>query len=111
MKILIVVPKYEPDIDKNKSYYYLPLGLMYVSAYLKKMGFDVDPINLNHYEDNKLREVLEKTPYDAVCTGGLFTQMLPIIDVIKTTRQIQPNAKIILGGALASGDPQLALEN
>lgn len=111
MKILIVVPKYEPNIDKNKSYYYLPLGLMYVSAYLKKMGFDVDPINLNHYEDNKLREVLEKTPYDAVCTGGLFTQMLPIIDVIKTTRQIQPNAKVILGGALASGDPQFALEN
>ncbi len=111
MKILIVVPKYEPNIDKSKEYYYLPLGLMYVSAFLKKMRFDVEVVNLNHCEDGKLREVLEKTRYGAVCTGGLFTQMLPIIDVIKTTRQIQPDAKVILGGALASGDPQFALEN
>ena len=59
MKILIVVPKYEPDIEKKKSHYFLPLGLMYVSAYLKKMGYDVDPLNLNHYEDNKFQSVLE----------------------------------------------------
>lgn len=111
VRILLVVPKYEPDIEKRKLPYFLPLGLMYVSSYLKKKGYDVDSVNLNHYEDDKLRAVLEKTSYDVICTGGLFTELVPITTVVDTAKRTQPEAKVVLGGALATADPEFALEN
>ena len=110
MNVLVVIPKYEPDIEKTGAPYFLSLGLMYVSSYLKQKGFDVQNLNLNHYADNKLRTVLQEQPFDAICTGGLFTEIKPIMTVIQTTRDVRPHAKIILGGALASGDPEFALE-
>lgn len=111
MKILAVIPKYEPNSEKKGSHYFLPLGIMYISAYLKKKGFDVRSLNLNHYEDSKLQKVLEEEAYDVVCTGGLFTEIIPIAAVINTTKQVQPKAKIVLGGALASGDPEFTIKN
>jgi len=111
LKILVVVPKYAPDIDKKKSPYFLPLGLMYVSSYLKKCGFDVIPLNLNHYENGKLQRVLEETQFDVMCTGGIFTELVPISDVLDIVKQLQSHIKIILGGALATADPDFAIEH
>ena len=111
MEILVVVPKYDPNTGKRKSSYFLPLGIMYISSYLKKKGFSVHCLNLNHYEDSKLEQNLQENKYDVICTGGLFTEIVPITAVINTTRRVQPEAKIILGGALASGDPEFTLEN
>lgn len=107
---LIVVPKYSLNIEKKKQHYFLPLGIMYVSSYLKKCGFNVDCINLNHYEDNKFQKTLENNQYDVICSGGLFTEITPIGEIIEVARRVQPNAKTVLGGALPSGDPEFVLD-
>ena len=109
-RILIVVPKYQPDIEKRGLPYVLPLGIMYVSSYMKQNGFHVDCLNLNHYDDSKLQKVLGNHQYDVICTGGVYTEITPIGVVINTARQVQPKAKTVLGGALASGDPEFVLE-
>ena len=50
-----------------------PLGLGYISACLKKTGYLVDGINLNHFEGqikDILTKKLDEKKYDFVCTGG-----------------------------------------
>ena len=46
MKILIIVPRF---INKFNEHYEFPLGLAYISSYLKHNNFNVNVLNLNHY--------------------------------------------------------------
>src|SRR3989338_5633067 len=105
MKVLIVVPHYG-----EKDFYYMPLGMTYVSAYLKSKGYDVFFLNLNHHPFSRLREVLQEVRFDAVTTGGLFIHMRPLRAIVETAKIYNPGAKIILGGAVATGDPKFILE-
>ena len=45
-----------------------------------------------------------------VATGGLFIHISPIRTIIQTVRRVSPGAKIVLGGAIASADPQFILD-
>lgn len=109
MKILIIVPKY--NLHSNKPFtYFMPLGILHVSSYLRSKGFDVHPLNLNHYDDDKLKETLCGNHYDVICTGGIFTQIKPILHVIEMSRKYHSQAKIVVGGGIASGDPEFAFE-
>ncbi len=104
MKILLLAPNYG-----RENYTHVPLGLMYISSYLKQKGHSVDALNLNHYPESKLREVLQTKTYDAVGTGGLFVHMRQMISIIREVRQLAPGARIFLGGAIASADPEFIL--
>ena len=88
----------------------MPLGILCISAFLKSKGFDIHSLNLNHYDNEKLQEVLCEGRYDAVCTGGLFTEIRAVRHVIETTRRFDDRAKVIIGGAIASSDPEFALK-
>lgn len=105
MTILLVMP----DVNFGGRYHIAP-GIMYLSAYLKRQGFSVDTLNLNHYPPNKLSEVLAQKPYDLVATGGLFTYFAQFRHIIRTARRVSPRSRLILGGPIASADPEFALE-
>ncbi len=73
MKILIVVPRYNLTTKPNYQYAF-PLGLAYISAVIKKTGYDVDCLNMNHLDgksERLIREALNKKKYDIVCTGHM----------------------------------------
>lgn len=105
-RILLVAPNCVGD----EGFYYPPIGIMYISSYLKSKGFQVDCINLNHHSIEAYREKLQNNRYDVVGTGGLYTQYQSLEDVIEETKKILPKAKIVLGGAIASGDPEFILK-
>ena len=109
MKILILVPKYNMQ-NQGRNPYFMPLGVLCISAFLKSKGFDIHTLNLNHYDNDKLQEILCGNRYDVVCTGGLFTEIRAVRHVIETTRRYHKHAKVIIGGAIASSDPEFALE-
>ncbi len=50
----------------------MPIGLTYISSFLKQEGYDVSCLNLNHYKPQKLNHVLHEQSFDVVGTGGLF---------------------------------------
>jgi radical SAM superfamily enzyme YgiQ (UPF0313 family) len=106
MKILLLMPNYN-----YSGRYYISLGLMYVASYLKRLGYDVSCLNLNHYGPDKLAEELRRTRYDIVATGGLFTYYANFRALIKEIREISPHSKIVLGGAVASADPSFAAKS
>lgn len=116
MKILLVVPKYTYKNFKTKpNYHYIfPVGLSYISAILKKERFDYDCLNLNHEEgtvEEMLKRKFEEKKYDVVCSGDMALGY-PIIDkIIKTTRRYEPQAKIIIGGAIITSEPVLMAQN
>ena len=106
MKTLLVMPNYG-----YSGPYMISLGIMYISSYLKQQGFDVAGLNLNHYGPGKLSETLRAGNFDVVATGGLFPQYANYRAIIETVRRESPKSVVVLGGAIASADPEFALES
>lgn len=106
MRLLLVMPSYNYG-----GPYAVSLGLMYLSSYLKRQGFSVSTLNLNHDGPGKLAEALRSGDFDLAATGGLFTYFSSIRAVIETARRESPGTRVVLGGPIASADPEFALES
>lgn len=117
MRILMVLIRfnesgyiYDKDSTKRLCNYLLPLGLSYISAVLKKEGFNVDCLNLNHH-DGHVRDVIargmKRHRYDVVFLGGLSLYYPHIRDTIQYIQQASPKTKIIVGGGIITSQPEL----
>jgi len=120
MKILIVVTRVNKDIftynkyDTEKSYNFIPpIGLAYISAVLKKSGYDVTILNLNQ-KDGKcadiIRKELNQNFYNIIFLGGLSIMYPNVRDYITTIREVSSKSKIVVGGGLISAQPELMLK-
>lgn len=107
---LFVVPRFAP----HGQYYWFPYGLAYVVSYIKTQGFNVFTINLCHHNESiesVLRDRIEKRNIDIICTGGMSTHWDFINDIVSISKKIKPNITTVVGGAIITSDPKLALEN
>ncbi|MBU2633624.1 MAG: B12-binding domain-containing radical SAM protein [Nanoarchaeota archaeon] len=113
MKILMIVPKYRLTNYKDYGYFF-PLGLAYISAVIKRAGYELDCLNLNHFE-GKIKDIiksqLENKSYDIVCTGYLAIGYAIMEKIINAVKNNLPDAKIILGGAIITTEPELMLDS
>lgn len=109
MRILLIVPRYN---YKYGEYYDFPLGFGYISAALKKAGYDVHCLNLNNYnetiENIITKEVLRLQP-NIVGTGGLSVYYKNIKAVVDLARLVLPSITIMVGGGIISSEPELML--
>jgi radical SAM superfamily enzyme YgiQ (UPF0313 family) len=105
MKVLLVMPDY-----RERPFYQINIGLMSISAYLKQKGYAVTCMNMNHHRQDELAELLESNAFDVIGTGGIFIHLPLIKPLVKMLRQYQPQAKIILGGGIASADFEFILD-
>ena len=110
MKILIIIPK----LSNSKSLYPLPLGLGYISSFLKEKNFEIKFLNLNH-ESSSLPKLLiklhRKYKFDVVLTGGLTVHYNEIKIIVDCVRELYPKVKVILGGGLISSLPEIMLRD
>lgn len=102
MKILLTHGYFIEEDPKEKEIMrpYVPLGILYISAYLEKKGFanDVFDSTFSSFEHFK-KNILQCKP-DIV---GLYTNLMTKLNVLKIIRFIKDtpelkNIKIILGG-------------
>lgn len=111
MKTLIVAPRFVGVVGE---YYDFPLGLAYVSAVLKRAGFEVATMNLNHIpaEDcaGAVRRAIDEGGADVVCCGGLSAHYRAIKDVVEAARSAARPVRVVLGGGIISSEPELMLE-
>ncbi|MDD5656742.1 MAG: radical SAM protein [Elusimicrobia bacterium] len=105
MRVLLVMPDYHYG-----GPYAISLGLMYLSSYLKRAGWDVATLNLNHHPPGRLAEVLAAGRFDVVATGGMFTYFPQLRGLVAAVRRESPGSRVVLGGPIASADPEFALE-
>jgi radical SAM superfamily enzyme YgiQ (UPF0313 family) len=106
---LLVMPRIVNYIGEG---YVFSIGLPYVSASLKAAGFSVVTINLNHHEGKEsdlLKNLITKYCVNIVATGGLSPQYHIVKNIIKITKQIDPNIITVVGGGIISADPIVAM--
>jgi len=109
MKFLMVAPRY---INQMGEYYEFPLGMAYVSASLKKAGFNVVCINTNHYDKDLLKLLKPHlTKGEAVlCTGGLSVHFHQVQAILQVAKEIKKELITVVGGGLISSEPELMLQ-
>ncbi len=110
MNFLFVSPKYA---SRGLAYEF-NLGLAYVSSYLKHRGFNVFCLNTCHYDDpieQQLSEYISSKQIDVICTGGLSYYFYKINTLLEAAKKIKPEIITVVGGAIITSDPRLALEN
>ena len=110
MNVLLVMPKTGYLWDEWAT---PPVGIAYVSAFLKKHGVNVYTLNLN-LEDDSLYEVLKKNieqnQIDLLGTGELVVNYPKIQEIAKCAKEIKPDIKIWIGGGLVTNSPYEAME-
>lgn len=112
----MIIPKYiHADLSAKKIYNYeMPIGIGYVSAAIKKAGYELSFLNLNHIEgkiEDKVKEELDKKKYDVVCSGHFGIGYLVLEKIIKTAKSHPSCPKIIIGGPIITSEPELMTEN
>jgi anaerobic magnesium-protoporphyrin IX monomethyl ester cyclase len=110
INFLIVVPR----LAKFNTEYIFPIGILYISANLKKYGYNVTCLNLCSYPEpvhEVLSECISKNNIHVICTGGVAMHWHQIAEVLVVAKQIKPQSITIAGGAIISSDPELAMRN
>jgi len=110
MRIGMVLPKFN---RKSYLYYSLPVGLAYIKGALKKQGYEVDVINLNHKWgdlNNELYTWLRSNEFDVVMTGGLSAHLSQIRQIFCVIKDFNNKIITIGGGGGFSSEPIISSE-
>lgn len=104
LNYLIVMPLFQSHPEDT---YYFPLGVPYISSAMKKAGYNVHTLNLNHKKDpyQTLRDRLHRENIDVVLTGALSPQFAQIKTIFDIVKEEIPEILTIAGGGIVSGDP------
>ncbi|MEK6893422.1 MAG: radical SAM protein, partial [Nanoarchaeota archaeon] len=106
--ILMIIPKQKATREKDYTYIF-PLGITYISAVLKKEGYNVDCLNMNHKigtPEEIINEQLNKKNYDFVGTGSITTAYQVMKKIIDTLKIHRSRPKVILGGLIITSEPE-----
>jgi len=108
-KILLIIPRYR--LTNKKDYLYtFPVGMAYISSVLKKAGYEVDCLNLNHHE-GPIRSIiagfLNKKNYDFVGTGNNALGYNITKIILGSVKEHPSKPKTILGGPIITTQPEL----
>ncbi|HEY8805584.1 MAG TPA: radical SAM protein [Clostridium sp.] len=124
MKVILINPAFFDESEfKNRYKDYLdwvkggnlyiapfepPLGLAYLTAYLKEKGQDVELIDMQGLmmDSNELIKRIEKAKPDFVGITAMTTTFPVAIRVAKLVKDISPKSKIMLGGVHPTLDPE-----
>lgn len=110
LNFLLVMPRLVQSIGDG---YVFPLGIAYVSSSMKKAGFNVVTLNLNHREGDVfeiIKNTIEENDINVVATGGLSPQYHLVKSVIESAKRVNSNIVTVVGGGIISSDPETAIE-
>lgn len=110
--VLLVIPRYTTYGQSN--HYVMPLGILYVSSYLKKANIaNVITLNLNHEEGSEediLKSYFEKFEIGLVGVGGISGEFCDLYRIASLTKKIDSNIKVVLGGGIVTADPKTTMK-
>jgi len=116
LKILLIVPKYSDNLDFNSALenlnynYSFPLGLGYIATAIKKEGYSLSVLNMNHHKgtlSQVLFNGLNKQKYDIVATGHTAMGFSVVKKIVRGAKRHPSKPKIILGGSLITSEKEL----
>ena len=109
--VLLLIPRYRTyGFD---GHYVMPMGTLYVSAYLKRSGAaHVTTLNLNHHEGEEcdiLADVINHGNIDIIGFGGLSGEYQDLARMARYARAVNPDITLVMGGGIVTADPETAM--
>jgi len=108
MKILLINPSSEneilgcnPEIIKSERGFDPPLGLLYLAGYIKKYSnynLEIIDAQVERLNYSQLKERIKNINPDIVGITAMTFTLLDVLKTIKTTKEVCPKAKIVIGG-------------
>ena len=112
LNVLYVIPRYETYCMAN--HYVMPLGILYVSAYVKRAGVaHVHTLNLNHVEGKEfdiLASCLTNHQINVVGLGGLSGEYTDISRMAQYVKRINRETYVVVGGGIMTADPKTTMK-
>jgi len=112
LNVLYIIPRYRTY--GMEGHYVMPMGILYVSAYVKRSGIaNVYTLNLNHESGEEydiLQSYITKNNIDFVGLGGLSGEYSDIFRVVSYVRKIDHNVIIQVGGGIMTADPMVTMQ-
>lgn len=111
LNVLFLIPRY--FTYGMAGHYVMPMGTLYVSAYVKRSGIcHVYTLNLNHADGDEyglLEEFCKKHRIDVLGVGGLSGEYQDIARMVSYGRRINPKLFIVIGGGIVTADPETTM--
>lgn len=109
--VLLLIPRYHTyGCD---GHYVMPMGTLYVSAYLKQSGVaNVVTLNLNHCDGEEydiLKDTITRKDIDIVGLGGLSGEYQDLARMANYAHTIKPEIIIVMGGGIVTADPETTM--
>ncbi len=112
VNVLFVVPRYRTYGMAN--HYVMPLGILYVSAYVKRnCRANVFTLNLNHVNGDEyeiLSSCIQDKKIEVIGLGGLSGEYQDINRMVEYACSIKPEIKIVVGGGIMTADPETTMK-
>jgi radical SAM superfamily enzyme YgiQ (UPF0313 family) len=111
MKVLLTHAYFLAEDPKEQQIMkpYAPLGLLYISAYLRKQGFDVDIYDSTFRSKSDLFAILESGPPAIV---GVYANLMTRVNALEIiVRAKQAGWKVIAGGPEPANYPEQYLRS
>jgi radical SAM superfamily enzyme YgiQ (UPF0313 family) len=110
LNYLLVMPRF---VRNSGDSYGFPLGIAYISSSLKRAGFNVTTLNLNHCDGDYLKvlasRIVEKR-IDVVMAGGLSAEYNMVRTIIEQAKCLDKELVTVVGGGIITSDPEAAME-
>lgn len=109
--VLLLIPRYHTY--GSDGHYVMPMGTLYVSAYLKQSGVaNVVTLNLNHCygeEYDILNDIITRDNIDIIGLGGLSGEYFDLARMVSYARAIKPEITIVMGGGIVTADSETTM--
>lgn len=112
LNVLFVIPRYKTYCMAN--HYVMPLGILYVSAYVKRAEVaNVYTLNLNHVEGEEyeiLNSYITGYQINVVGVGGLSGEYIDISRMVRLVKCINQEIYVVVGGGIMTADPETTMK-
>ncbi|MGM9763085.1 MAG: B12-binding domain-containing radical SAM protein [Candidatus Cryptobacteroides sp.] len=112
LNVLYVIPRYKTYCMAN--HYVMPLGILYVSAYVKRSRVaNVYTLNLNHVDGEEfdiLNSYITDHRIDVFGVGGLSGEYVDVSRMAQYAKRINPKVQVVVGGGIMTADPETTMK-
>lgn len=107
-EVLLVMPNVPCG---HKEWPVPPIGIPYISAYMKKAGISVHCLNLCICENpmDVLKETIQEKNIDIIATGDLVVNYKEVKEIIDCAKSVSSNVITMIGGGLVTHSPEEAM--
>ncbi len=108
MKLLLINPR----LPGHRIAIYVPLGLAYISAYMKQFNHRIEAYDIGafQYTDEQVEEKMKASDADIFCIGGIIPQYKYIKWLSSIIKKHHPDKTIVVGGGLTNVFPKVVCE-